>query len=114
MTDVENLKQTSLHDMSVNSLNIDFEHRELTILLAVYNEVSQSYDELKLEFQGIDNLNLNPMSLTADGFNALEIYTHTVTQTIEELAIEFQLLTGRDQSGAIWSFSFERVRLVTN
>ena len=113
MTDLEQLKQLSLHDMSVNSLTIHFEHRQLIICLAVYNEETRSYNELRLDFQGIDNLRLDAMALDANGFDDLEIYTHTVTEIDKGSAVQFQLLTGHGQRGATWSFSFRHVGLAT-
>ena len=97
--------------MGVNSLAIDFEHRLLTLVIDVYSEETRSYDNLKLEFLGINNLNLGPLDLAAKGFDALDVYTHTVTQAGEAHAIHFNLMTGFGRSGVEWSFTFEQVRL---
>ena len=114
MTDLENLKQMSLHDTPVNSLALDFKRRQLVVCLVMYNEDSRSYDELRLDFQGIDNLNLTALALNTNGFEELEIYSHTVTETDKGRTIEFQLLTGRGQRGATWSFAFQGVSLATS
>ena len=111
MTDLENLKQASFHDMGVNSLAIDFELRLFTLVLDVYNEDTSDYDNLKLEFLGINNLNLGPLELATKGFDDLDVYTHTVTQAGEAHAIHFVLLTGTGRRGVEWSFTFEQVRL---
>lgn len=111
MTDLENLKQTSFHDMGINSLLVDFEHRLLTITLGVYNEDTRGYDDLKLEFLGISNLNLGPLELDGMGFDDLEVYSHTVTQAVDNHAIHFVLLTGFSRPSAEWSFTFEQVKL---
>lgn len=111
MTDLENLKQTSLHDMGVNSLAIDFQHRILTLRLSTYNEDTRGYDTLKLEFLGVSNLNLGPLELDGKGFDDLDVYTHTVTPAGDRHAIHFVLLTGFSRPGAEWSFTFEQVRL---
>ena len=111
MTDLETLKQTSLHDIGIDSLAIDFQSRQLTLKLGIYNEDDRTYDALTLSFQGINNLNLGLLELAANGFDALEIATHTVTHTSEFLAVNFLVLTGPGGLSVSWSFSFEDVRI---
>ncbi|MDO7847225.1 hypothetical protein Q5H92_12710 [Hymenobacter sp. M29] len=111
MTDLENLTQTSLHDMGINDLTIDFQYRRLTLQLSIYNEDTRGYDTLKLEFQGIGELNLGPLQLTAQTFEHLDVYSHTVTQRGNAHTIHFALLTGHGQPGTEWSFTFEQVKL---
>ena len=111
MTDLENLIQTSLHDMGVNDLTIDFQRRALTLKLSIYNEDTRSYDTLKLEFQGISDLNLSSLHLTTKTFRQLDVYAHTVTQQGDTNAIHFTLLTGHGQPSAEWSFTFEQIKL---
>ncbi|UOQ99692.1 hypothetical protein MUN81_09395 [Hymenobacter sp. 5317J-9] len=111
MTDLENLKQTSLHDMGVDALNIDFKHSTLTLQLGVYNEDTRSYDSLKLEFQGISDLNLGALDLSAGALTDLDVDSHTIIPQEAGHAIRFGLLTGHGQPGAEWSFTFEQVKI---
>ena len=111
MNDLENLTQTSLHDMGVNAFTVDFQQRTLTLQLDVYNEDTRRYDTLKIDFQGISDFNLGPLQLTAKNFEHLDVYSHTVTKQGDVHAIHFGLLTGHGQPGTEWSFTFEQVTL---
>ena len=111
MNDFEKLTQTSLHDMGVNALTVDFQKRTLTLQLDYYKEDTLIYDTLKLDFQGISDLNMRPLQLTAKNFEHLEMYRHTVPKQGDVHAIHFGLLTGHGQPGTEWSFTFEQVTL---
>ena len=108
MTDLENLNNMSLHDMIVNSLAIDFQNRLLTLVLNAYNEDTCGYDNLKLEFLGINKLNLEPLELDAKGFEDFDVYTHTVTQTDDTHAVQFTLLTDHGRPSIELSFTLSK------
>ncbi|MBJ6109920.1 hypothetical protein JAO73_12930 [Hymenobacter sp. BT523] len=111
MTDFENLKQTTLHGMGVDALTVDFKRSALTLQLGIYNEDTRSYDTLTLAFQGVGELNLGPLDLSASALTELDIDTHTITPKGAAHAIRFQLLTGHGQAGTEWTFTFEQVKI---
>ena len=111
MTDLEKLKQTSFHDIGVDDLIIDFQHRRLALLLGFFNEDTRKFDAFKIDFQGIDNLSMNSLELSSKDFDALEIHSLTVTHTSGLLTVNFLMLTGHSRPSLALSFTFEEVRM---
>ncbi|MDJ0363944.1 hypothetical protein QMK33_02180 [Hymenobacter sp. H14-R3] len=111
MTDLEKLQQMSLHDTAINSLQINFEARQLALVVAPYNEALDIYEELHLSFLGVNKLSSSFLETKTIPFNEVEVTSHEVTILAGEMTVTFIILTGFGEPSAKLSFAFEQVTL---
>ena len=109
MSSIAELQQLRLHDLSINSLRVDFDIQQLRLVLAAYNEATTSYDELTLDFSGVDKLSSNFISTKLTPLGDVEIYGHEVIDTDRTPTVTFTILTGFGEPSANLSFAFETV-----
>ena len=107
MTDATVLQSLSFHDTSISSLQVDFEARSLTIVLAVYNESASDYNCQTLTFSGIDQLSANFIAAKLQPQSDLEIYGHEITHLNGAKRVIFTIRTASNQPSAELAFCFE-------
>jgi hypothetical protein len=108
---IQKLEALSLHDHPLHSLSIEFEAAKLIVIVEQYNEETGVYDEVKLCFHGIDNLNMGFIKTQLKGGCDVEVTSAFVTTIGEIHTVDFIILTGFGEPSANVTFDFEEVEI---
>ncbi len=109
---IEELKNLSFHDQSIEAFYVNFSLKEIKIILSVYNENYKNYDNIEIIFVEVSNLFMNNFHIEL--FKEFEVYSHEVSLDKEnKIHISFILLLGFGKPNGEIQFSFSSCFLNT-